>query len=200
MSKDVVKKTSTGLVKYSKEEFIKRFAPKKCMVELYKVNTVELAVKSGLKSLAKLSKVFDREFIVNYLQLWIIDLNEFLNLSTRMSPDQIKDTAELLYLANYTLNIADINLIFTNIKSGKYGQLFGSIDGSKILSWFNEYKGKRTEWYFENVSMHEHEGIKKHGWVKWQELNGRGTSATLSDHTSATLSQQDATTDNKEAE
>src|SRR3989304_5154769 len=119
-----------------------------------------------LITLASLMKQFDREFIINYLKLWIIDLNEFLNLTNRMTPDQIKDTAELIYQDNYNLNIADINLVFTNAKKGVYGQLYGSIDGSKLLRWFSEYRNYRADWYYDNVSSHEHGIIKKHGYLK----------------------------------
>jgi hypothetical protein len=159
------------IVKYSKEQFLKEFAPRTCMVKLHPVNSIEKAVKSDLNSLAKLTTQFDREFVINYLQLWIIDLNEFLNLTNKMSQEQIKDTAELIYLDNFNLNIADINIVFTNVKKGVYGQLYGSLDGMKLLTWFSEYKSKRLDWYYDNVSIHDHEGIKKHGLLKWKQLN-----------------------------
>ncbi len=170
---ELVKRQSTELVKYTKEQFLKEYAPRTCMVKMHNINSIEKAVRSELNSLARLTKQFDREFIVNYLKFWIIDLNEFLNTSKSMSQVQIETTAELIYLDNYNLNISDINIIFTNSKKGVYGQFYGSIDGMKILSWFQEYNLKRAEWYYENISLHEHEGIKKHGFKKWNELNGR---------------------------
>ncbi len=170
---DIVKRQSTELVKYTKEQFIKEFAPKVCMVQLHHINSIALAVKSNLNSLAKLTKQFDRGFVIKYLMFWIIDLNEFLNTTKSMSQEQIETTAELLYLDNYNLNIADINIIFTNAKKGMYGQFYGSIDGMKILSWFHEYNFKRADYYYENISLHEHEGIKKHGALKWFDLNNR---------------------------
>lgn len=178
---NIVKRENTELVKYTKEEFIKEFAPKVCMVKLHELNSIALAVKSDLNTLASLNKQFDRKFIINYLKLWIIDLNEFLSLTNPMGKEQIESTAELLYLDNYNLNIADINLVFTNVKKGVYGQLYGSLDGLKILSWFQEYNLKRGDWYYENVSLHEHEMIKKHGHLikqkqylaKMNELNNQ---------------------------
>jgi hypothetical protein len=147
---NLVKKQSAELAIYTKEQFIKEFAPRTCMVKMHSINSIEKAVKSDLNSLASLTKAFDREFIINYLQFWIIDLNEFLNLTNRMSQEQIKDTAELLYLDNYNLNIADINIIFTNAKKGAYGQMFGSLDGMKILSWFQDYNFKRMDIIYDN--------------------------------------------------
>jgi len=166
---DIVKRQSTELVKYNKEQFLKEFAPRTCMVQLRNITTLEMAVKSDLNQLATLVKQFDRDFVISYLQLWIIDLNEFLNLTNRMTAEQIKDTAELIYQDNFNLNIADVNLVFTNAKKGVYGQLYGSIDGSKLLRWFAEYRNYRAEYYFDN-SFREHDIIKKHGYLKGIEL------------------------------
>jgi hypothetical protein len=159
---NLVKKQSTGLVKYTKEQFVKEYAPRVCMKTLHLVNTVELAIKSNLSKLSKVSFEYGREFAVYYIQLWLIDLNEFFNLSNAMSADQIADTAELIYQDNYHLNLADINLVFTGAKKGQYGEIYGSLHGSKILKWFADYRAKRMDICFEK-ELHEHEVLKKHG-------------------------------------
>lgn len=178
MMSNIEKRQSTELVKYSKEQFIKQFAPRKCMVELAHLNSVELAIKSGLNSIAKYSEVYGREFMIGYLQLWIIDLNEFLSLTRRMTDQQIEDTAELIYHDNTSLNLADVNLVFTNAKKGIYGQLYGNLDGSKILNWFTTYSNHRADVFFEK-QLHEHQVLKNeksnelHGLEKVLKLYGR---------------------------
>lgn len=76
-----------------------------------------------------------------------------------MTPEQINECAWLIVSDFNALNIADINLIFTNAKKGRYGELYESLNMAKIISWFDVYKEQRME-TAATMSQREAQGFK----------------------------------------
>ena len=68
-------------------------------------------------------------------------------------------TAIMLMEDFYYFKIADINLVFTRAKKGAFGELYGSLDGSKIYQWFEQYDNERSGTAY-NDALKEHD-IKK---------------------------------------
>lgn len=62
-----------------------------------------------------------------------------------MTPEQIDECAFYLIQDFYQLNLADINLVFTEAKKGRFGELYESLNMAKIISWFDVYKESRME-------------------------------------------------------
>lgn len=101
--------------------------------------------KDLFPTLASIKKKFSDEFVLTYIELWIQDLNDFLNVKRKMTAGQRGQTAVFIYDEFYYFNLAEFNLVFSRIKKGDYGSLFESIDGSKIISCFREYDKERTD-------------------------------------------------------
>ena len=76
-----------------------------------------------------------------------------------MSPEQIEKTSRFILEDYYYLKIADIYFVFTEAKKGRYGEFYESLDGAKIMSWFDKYVEQRAEFCFEK-GMREHEKTK----------------------------------------
>ena len=56
----------------------------------------------------------------------------------------------------YYLKIADLNLVFSNAKKGSYGNLYSSLDGSKIYQWFVTHDQERANAaYREKLKEHD---------------------------------------------
>lgn len=125
------------------EVFVVQYAPLSCLKQFSKANTPALCVDSGTPSLGQIRKAYDLDFALAYIELWIDNLNDFVNAARRMSPAQMQETAAILFQEYPYLNIADINLVFRRIKKGEFGQLFAEIDGIKILGWFSIYDQER---------------------------------------------------------
>ena len=123
------------------------------------VKSVSDALKSQSMSLVSVKKELGEERILSYLIKWIIATNDFINVKNKQTPDQIKLTARYILQDYYYFKISDIYLIFTNAQKGRYGQFYDSIDGSKILSWFESYAKERSE-IAESISFLEHDKIK----------------------------------------
>lgn len=109
------------------------------------INTPLKAIDSMLPSISVLKKSIDSDTIQAYIEAWIVNLVKFLNLGKSMNEDQIFETASMIILEYYMLNLADINNIFRNAKMGKYGIFYDRIDGMIILSFFEKYCQERAQ-------------------------------------------------------
>lgn len=95
--------------------------------------------ESQMPVLSVLRATYGEKWTAAYLVLWIVNVQEFFNISAKMNDAQVTETAYMILDDFWALNLADVNLVFTNAKQGQYGQLYGRIDGSIIYGWFQTY-------------------------------------------------------------
>jgi hypothetical protein len=112
-----------------------------------------------MPSLAMVRKQFGEDFIQAYIEGWIVNLREFLNIGRKMTDVQTQETATLIVDQFYGITLADVNLIFKKVKLGHFGQVYDRLDGQIILSWFSDYYEKRCSAFAEK-SMQESEKHK----------------------------------------
>lgn len=98
-----------------------------------------------LPSIGSIKKAFGDVFCQAYIETWIINFNDFVNLGKGMIGPQSMETALMIMEEFYYLNLADINLVFKRAKSGYYGQLYDRLDGQIILGWFRAYAMERSQ-------------------------------------------------------
>jgi hypothetical protein len=158
---NIAKRQENRVSVHTKEQFTSNNLPEKVQNRLLKANSIDKAVYSGEPSLALINKGYGMDYVIAYIAMWIIEVNEFLTHSEKMNEFQIKQTARLIYLEYYYFNLADINQIFNNAKLGLYGQIFGSLDGIKILNWFRIYSDERFK-FLENKMVDDCETHKQH--------------------------------------
>jgi len=125
------------------KEFLQNFNPSNSFRELKEVTTIEKALSSNTPSLWDITKAYGDRKTEAYIKLWLIDLNECLNLRKSLSETQIEQVAIAILQDYRNLKISDINLIFTRAKKGQYGEFYESISMPKILSWFRDYYDDR---------------------------------------------------------
>jgi len=164
MKNEIVKvtPTETGLTKYiPPAEFFATFSPSKCMDLFNKQTTMELAIKTETYSLAKINKMYNRELAIEYVKLWIIDLNKDMNVKRGMSETQIEKTAKMLYDEYYYMNLAELNKVFTDIQKGIYGEVYDMLNCAKILGFMRIYAKERVEWFFDDA-LRNHDNTKRY--------------------------------------
>lgn len=125
------------------EQFIRENTVTACMKKYRHTKTAEVALKTQAPTLASLKRAYGDDFQSAYVEMWIENLNDFLNVNRKMSEAQVAETAMLLLQEYYYLHLADINLVFSKIKKGEFGNLFESIDGAKVLTYFRKYAEER---------------------------------------------------------
>lgn len=140
----------------NKKDIIQAYNPEQIIFDLKKIKSVPQCLQSNTPALSELKKREGEDKVLTLLEIWIVDINKFLNMNNKMAPVQIKQTALMLLQDFYYFRIADINYLFTQAKKGKYGELYGSIDGSKIYKWFERHdKERAAESYLANLQEHD---------------------------------------------
>lgn len=146
--------TELALPTTSKEFLMEHTVPQ-CLRKLRTVNTPALAIKSEMPTLGALKKAYSEDFMLAYIELWLVNLNDFINVSRKMNPAQMQELSVMIYQDYYYFNLADINLVFSKIKKGEFGPLYESIDGAKVLACFQKYVVKRESAAFD-TGLEEH--------------------------------------------
>ena len=151
------------------KDFLKEYSPNNCLTKFVEVKTPQLALKTDAPALCNINRSYGHKFLIGLISLNIINLCEYLGKKYAMSEQQISETSELIYTDNYYLTLADITLVFTQIKQGKRGgALYENINGRKIIECFAQYAAERAETAC-NEQLNREEIIKKHGYDKSQE-------------------------------
>lgn len=154
-------------------QFLEIYNPSNCLRLMVKVRTINDAMEIKTPSIALMVRRFGQKKIEAYIKLWLMSLNESINLKRPLKDYQIDECAFMI-VSNYrNINIADINVIFKRAKSGDYGELYESLSMDKILRWFRDYFDERCEIAASRSRM-EHQKIKSNTFSgKRSSVSGR---------------------------
>lgn len=127
----------------TRQSFLAEYSVPSCVQNFNKIRLVEDAYKDESPPLSRIAKQFSKDYMYAYLEMWIVSLNSFSNVKSKMNPSQMREVASYIFQDYYYLKISDIYLVFTNAKKGRYGEFYGRLDGTMILSWFDKYAEER---------------------------------------------------------
>jgi hypothetical protein len=96
-------------------------------------------------SLVQIKKGKGEVFLRSYISMWLIYLNEVLNLNNPLTEAQIELCAEQIMADYHHLKLSELSLIFKRIVSGECGELYERISMPKIMNIFRQYDQERTE-------------------------------------------------------
>lgn len=94
-----------------------------------------------------------------HIMLWLVTLNHTLNLNKPLQQGVMQEVAKYIVNDYNNLNIADINIIFKNAKTGLYGEFYESLNMPKILGWFRDYHETRMD-IAEEMNFSNHSTLK----------------------------------------
>lgn len=121
----------------------------------YKVATLGEAINLPSPSISQIKREQGKPFCEKFVMLWLIYLNEMLNLNKPMTESQIRLCAAQL-LAEYSyLKVTELTLIFKRILSGEYGEFYERLGIDKLLKFFREYDKERFE-FIDEQRQREH--------------------------------------------
>lgn len=143
MSDNKLEKIHLGIL--TKEQFLQEYSVYSCVSKYNHIRTIQDALLENSSSLACLKKESSKDYVLAYIELWILSLSEFVNVKHNMTPSQISETAYYIYQDYYYFKISDITLVFTNAKKGYYGEYYHTLDGAMVLGWFKKYAEERAE-------------------------------------------------------
>lgn len=143
--------------------FIKEYAPLPAMRRCGGIDTpVKAARNEELPTLVLIKGKYGEAFMVGFIKLWIIDLIEYLG-GKELTDAQLEETALRIYVNNYYLNIADLNIVLNRVKDGDVA-IATPINGAKLNQLFAAYREERTQAVVDS-QINEHEVLKKHGYI-----------------------------------
>ena len=128
-----------------KINFIEKYSVKNSLIEFKKIDSALLAFESNGETLAEIKKSGSEKICLALLKIWIVSLNDFLNIARKMSPQQIDEICYYIYQDYHYLKMSDIYLVITRAKKGYYGKFYESLDGTKIMDIFSQYANERSE-------------------------------------------------------
>ena len=115
-SKLPLKMESQELVKITKNQFLIDYSIPAVQKKCRKINEIEQAIKAVAPSLAKINKDFGEDFLLAYIEGWIVNLREFLNVGRKMTDSQTQETALLIMEQFYNITVVEVNLIFKQVR------------------------------------------------------------------------------------
>lgn len=149
----VVQPQPTAII--SSEKFLMVYAPANCMKYSYKVATLGEAINLSSPYINQIKREQGEPFCEKFIMLWLVYLNEMLNLNKPMTESQIRlCSAQLLAEYGY-LKITELTLIFKRILSGEYGEFYERLGIDKLLKFFREYDKERFE-FIDEQRQREH--------------------------------------------
>jgi len=113
-------------------------SPKNCNANSHKIKTIKDAILLPSKSLTQLKNDYGKDWVIGYISMWLLDLNDNSNVKQKMNGTQIEFTAERIY-DTYFIKVTDLTLFFRNIKEGKYGGYYENMSQEKIMEWMRIY-------------------------------------------------------------
>lgn len=145
MQNEVIVRPSEQLATISNKEFLRVYSPNNCLMHSSSLKGVSDALSRQTLSLVQIKKGKGEVFLRSYISMWLIYLNEVLNLNNPLTEAQIELCAEQIMADYHHLKISELSLIFKRIVSGECGELYERISMPKIMNIFRQYEQERTE-------------------------------------------------------
>ena len=149
----VVQQQPTAII--SSEKFLMVYAPANCMKYSYKVATLGEAINLPAPSISQIKREQGEPFCEKFIMLWLVYLNEMLNLNKPMTEAQIRLCSSQLLAEYGYLKVTELTLIFKRILSGEYGEFYERLGIDKLLKFFREYDKERFE-FIDEQRQREH--------------------------------------------
>lgn len=156
MQNEVIVRQNQALATISNEDFLRVYSPSNCLMHSITIKGVSDALSRKTVSLVQIKKDKGQRFLRSYIGLWLVELNELLNLKNPLSEAQITLCTEQIITDYPFLKLSELSLIFRRIISGEFGELYERISMPKLMSIFRQYDQERTEVaMMENQQAHE---------------------------------------------
>jgi hypothetical protein len=118
---------------------------RKSEIETILAKSIQEILKNPGQQLSVIKKEQGEQRIIDYLQIKILQINEFVSVARPMSAENITKTAGMILEDFWYLTVKDIEFIFSEAEKGHYGQLYETLNGQKIYSWFDIHFNSRCD-------------------------------------------------------
>lgn len=146
-TKNALPATSPGssLPAEQQTQLVQSYLPKNHLPEVRKMATPEQVLAAKDTCTALLAKQLGPTKVEALIKLYLVRLNELLDLKRPLSEDAIDEIAAALTSGIHrNLSITDIAFVLQQAARGAYGELYESLNVTKVLRWFDAYWDERV--------------------------------------------------------
>ncbi|WP_157600914.1 hypothetical protein [Persicobacter sp. CCB-QB2] len=140
-------------------------SPKQVAQECRLVRRIEQVIELNHPPVGQLRRELGETQLLALIKIHLIDFNELLDLRKPLGERQIDKIAEVLLEQFPSLSFADIHFVFNQAMLGAYGELYESLNISKVMSWFKVYFEERTKVFGERSRLqadsHKSQGAQR---------------------------------------
>ena len=123
-----------------------------------KVKTITEAMITESPTIGTFQREKGKGFTEGLIMMWLVYLNDLLNLNKPMTEDQIEMCATEITNEYYALKFSDLTLLYKRIISGSYGEFYESLSIPKVLSFFRQYFEERCDIAYDQ-SLRDHKNM-----------------------------------------
>ncbi len=88
---------------------------------------------------------FDK--VAALIELYLMHLDEVLNLSRRLSRVATEAIAEDVYMIGFTLSIDELQRFFNELRQGKYGTIYQGLNSEVVCNGLRKYLNERQAYF-----------------------------------------------------
>lgn len=104
---------------------------------------IQRTLTGNAPSVNQLMQSYKDEQVRIWIMIQLEDLNTFAGTRNKMNPRQMTMVCDVIITEYYYLKASELLLFFFHFKSGKYGELYGSVDPLRITSALVEFASYR---------------------------------------------------------
>jgi hypothetical protein len=125
-------------------QLVRSYLPENHLPEVRKMTAVAQVLAKGDTCTALLAKQVGTKRIEALVKLYLVRLNELLDLKRPLSEMAIDEIAATLMTGAYrNLSLTDIAFVLQQAARGVYGEMYESLNVTKVMRWFDAYFDER---------------------------------------------------------
>lgn len=105
----------------------------------------ELCYFGTSPTLAELNRDYDPIAAQAFIVPQLTNIAEFSNCKQTLSPNQIRECADMIATEYYYLKLSELMLFCYKFKNGEYGQFYGSVSPMTIMTSLRQFTRERND-------------------------------------------------------
>lgn len=127
------------------ENLFLKFNPKKVLKMIKEKSFTEVVLNRKVGTFKAWDSHFEEYDFLEYLNVWILFIEERLNLSVRLSKESLFDLTETITMKYGDITVLQFGEFVNELFSGKYGKITYSINSSVILKSLDEFVTRKNK-------------------------------------------------------
>ena len=158
------------------KKFAKQFNPD---LQKHCAENIERSFSGSAPTVASLVSAYSNEQVRVWILAQLENLNIYAGTKNKMNPDQMMMLSDIVMTEYFYLKASELLLFFFQFKSGKYGELYGSVDPLRVSSALVEFTAYRREMIFrieqkqKEEQKRKDEEIRNKVAITWEEYQKR---------------------------